>query len=67
MRQVRQYLRNGALDIGEVPIPAVGAGDVLVRSHYSFVSVGTEKMKVSQARSCVSLRSSASSKPAVRT
>src|SRR6266513_7743 len=50
MKQVRQYLRNGALDIGEVPIPAVGAGDVLVRSHYSFVSVGTEKMKVSQAR-----------------
>src|SRR5258705_2162441 len=50
VKQVRHYLRNGALDIGEVPIPAVGSGDVLVRSHYSFVSVGTEKMKVSQAR-----------------
>src|SRR6266850_672475 len=50
VKQVRHYLRNGALDIGEVPIPALGAGDVLVRSHYSFVSVGTEKMKVSQAR-----------------
>jgi len=50
MRQVRHYLRNGALDIGEVPMPALGPGDVLVRNHYSFVSVGTEKMKVSQAR-----------------
>jgi predicted dehydrogenase/NADPH:quinone reductase-like Zn-dependent oxidoreductase len=50
MKQVRHYLRNGALDIGEVPMPALGAGDVLVRNHYSFVSVGTEKMKVSQAR-----------------
>src|SRR5438094_6424496 len=50
VKQVRHYLRNGALDIGEVPIPAVASGDVLVRSHYSFVSVGTEKMKVSQAR-----------------
>src|SRR5207302_5417784 len=50
VKQVRHYLRNGALDIGEVPMPAVGSGDVLVRSHYSFVSVGTEKMKVSQAR-----------------
>src|SRR3954466_9273776 len=50
MKQVRHYLRNGALDIGEVPVPALGAGDVLVRNHYSFVSVGTEKMKVSQAR-----------------
>lgn len=50
MKQLRHYLRNGALDIGEVPIPAVGSGDVLVRNHYSFVSMGTEKMKVSQAR-----------------
>jgi predicted dehydrogenase/threonine dehydrogenase-like Zn-dependent dehydrogenase len=50
MKQLRHYLRNGALDIGEVPIPAVGPGDVLVRNHYSFVSVGTERMKVSQAR-----------------
>ena len=50
MKQVRHYLRNGALDIGEVPMPAIGPGDLLVRNHYSFVSVGTEKMKVSQAR-----------------
>jgi predicted dehydrogenase/NADPH:quinone reductase-like Zn-dependent oxidoreductase len=50
MKQVLHYLGNGALDIGEVPVPAVGPGDVLVRNHYSFVSVGTEKMKVSQAR-----------------
>ncbi len=50
MKQVRHYLRNGALDIGEVPLPALAAGEVLVRTHYSFVSVGTEKMKVSQAR-----------------
>src|SRR3954467_13338621 len=50
MRQVRHYLRNGALDMAEVPMPALGPGDVLVRNHYSFISVGTEKMKVSQAR-----------------
>jgi predicted dehydrogenase/NADPH:quinone reductase-like Zn-dependent oxidoreductase len=50
MKQVRHYLRSGALDIGEVPLPALGAGEVLVRTHYSFVSVGTEKMKVTQAR-----------------
>lgn len=31
-------------------MPALGAADILVRNHYSFVSVGTEKMKVSQAR-----------------
>jgi polar amino acid transport system substrate-binding protein len=61
VKQVRHYLRNGALDIGEVPIPAVGSGDVLVRNHYSFVSVGTEKMKVSQAR--MSLAEKAKERP----
>jgi predicted dehydrogenase/NADPH:quinone reductase-like Zn-dependent oxidoreductase len=50
VKQVRHYLRNGTLDIGEVPMPTVGSGEVLVRNHYSFVSVGTEKMKVLQAR-----------------
>jgi polar amino acid transport system substrate-binding protein len=50
MKQVCHYLRNGALEIGEVPIPSIAPGDVLVRNHYSFVSVGTERMKVSQAR-----------------
>src|SRR6267378_2189679 len=61
MKQVRQYLRNGALDIGEVPIPAVGAGDVLVRNHYSFETISTEKMKVSQAR--MSLAGKAKERP----
>src|SRR5688572_2780312 len=61
MKQVRHYLRNGALDIGEVPIPVVAYGDVLVRIHYSFVSMGTEKMKVSQAR--MSLAEKAKERP----
>ncbi|MBI1798824.1 MAG: bi-domain-containing oxidoreductase [Candidatus Eisenbacteria bacterium] len=50
MKQIRQYLRDGRLEAGDVPLPNVGPGDVLVRTHYSFVSVGTEKMKVTQAR-----------------
>ena len=50
MKQLLQYLGDGDLDIGEVPVPTPGHGEVLVRSHYSFVSVGTEKMKVTQAR-----------------
>ena len=50
MKQVRQFLRSGAIETGDVPYPGIGADDVLVRTHFSFVSVGTEKMKVSQAR-----------------
>ena len=38
------------MEVGEVPVPATGPHDVLVRTRYSFVSLGTERMKVSQAR-----------------
>lgn len=50
MKQIRQYYKDGSLESKDVPVPTIGSGEVLVRSHYSFVSVGTEKMKVSQAR-----------------
>jgi predicted dehydrogenase/threonine dehydrogenase-like Zn-dependent dehydrogenase len=50
VKQVRQHLRDGALEVGDVPVPATGPHDVLVRTRYSFVSLGTERMKVSQAR-----------------
>ena len=50
MKQVRQFLRSGAIETGDVPDPGIGAEEVLVRTEYSFVSVGTERMKVSQAR-----------------
>jgi predicted dehydrogenase/threonine dehydrogenase-like Zn-dependent dehydrogenase len=50
MKQVRQFLRSGAMQTGEVPLPGVRPHEVLVRTHFSFVSIGTEKMKVTQAR-----------------
>ena len=50
MKQVRQFLRSGALQTGEVPLPSPRSCEILVRTHFSFVSVGTEKMKVTQAR-----------------
>lgn len=50
MKQVLQYYGNGNLHCQDVPAPMLRSGEVLVRTHYSFVSVGTEKMKVTQAR-----------------
>jgi predicted dehydrogenase/threonine dehydrogenase-like Zn-dependent dehydrogenase len=50
MKQVRQFLRSGAMRAGEVPLPGVHPHEVLVRTHFSFVSIGTEKIKVTQAR-----------------
>lgn len=44
MRQLIQNLKNGATVLEEVPVPAVQPGRILVRTHRSLVSQGTEKM-----------------------
>lgn len=49
MKQIAQY-QDGRLEIQEVPLPAIPPGGVLVRATHSVISVGTEKMKVEQAK-----------------
>lgn len=49
MKQIAQY-QDGRLELQEVPKPTAPPGGVLVRVTHSVVSVGTEKMKVEQAR-----------------
>jgi predicted dehydrogenase/threonine dehydrogenase-like Zn-dependent dehydrogenase len=61
MKQIRQFLRSGTLQTTEVPLPHMSSEEVLVRTSYSFVSVGTEKMKVTQAR--MSLAAKARERP----
>ena len=46
MKQILQNLNNGETIIEDVPCPKVPAGAVLVRSHNTLVSAGTEKMLV---------------------
>jgi len=50
MEQLTQNLKDGFMQILEVPYPALGAGQVLVRNHYSMVSAGTEGKTVRDAR-----------------
>ncbi len=50
MKQVVQNYNSGELKLQDVPTPICKSGGVLVRTHYSLVSTGTERMKVSQAR-----------------
>jgi predicted dehydrogenase/threonine dehydrogenase-like Zn-dependent dehydrogenase len=50
MKQVAQNYRSGDLAVVDVPAPACKPGGVLVRSHFSLISTGTEMMKVSEAR-----------------
>lgn len=46
MRQVFQDLKTGETRLAEVPRPGAGPGQLLIRSHASLVSAGTERMLV---------------------
>jgi predicted dehydrogenase/threonine dehydrogenase-like Zn-dependent dehydrogenase len=61
VKQILQSARTGELELAEVPAPVAGPGQVLVRTHFSVVSPGTEAMAVSFARS--SLWAKARSRP----
>jgi predicted dehydrogenase/threonine dehydrogenase-like Zn-dependent dehydrogenase len=50
MKQIRQFLRNGDVQASDVPLPGIRPYEVLVSTHFSFVSIGTERMKLTQAR-----------------
>ena len=44
MKQVIQNLKDGKLEVEEIPIPALRSGGVLVKNVCSLVSAGTERM-----------------------
>jgi threonine dehydrogenase-like Zn-dependent dehydrogenase len=46
MHQIIQDLKSGDTLLEEVPVPRVGTGKVLIKTHRSLVSLGTEKMLV---------------------
>ena len=50
MQQLTQQLKSGKMEILEVPFPALGEGQILIRNHYSAISAGTEGKTVTDAR-----------------
>lgn len=50
MKQVLQNRRSGKVAVGEVPVPTVQPGRVLVRTVASLISAGTERASVESAR-----------------
>ena len=46
MKQIVQNLKSGETSVEEIPTPRVGRGEVLIKTHYSLVSLGTERMLV---------------------
>lgn len=61
MKQVLQNSRTGDLKITELPVPAAGPGQVLVRNAFSVVSPGTERSSLAFARK--SMPEKAASRP----
>src|SRR4028119_765980 len=51
MKQIIQNLKNGETILEEVPAPLVRRGHLLIRTHRSLVSLGTEKMLVDFGKS----------------
>lgn len=50
MQQVVQNYNSGDLTLADVPAPVCQTGGVVIRTVFSLVSSGTERMKVGQAR-----------------
>lgn len=50
MKQLTQRLKSGEMELLDVPMPALGPKSVLVRTHVSVISVGTEGKSVRDAR-----------------
>ena len=50
MEQLTHNLKDGQMEILEVPIPALEEGMVLVRNHFSVISPGTEGKRVKEAK-----------------
>jgi predicted dehydrogenase/threonine dehydrogenase-like Zn-dependent dehydrogenase len=46
MKQVLQNLRTGQTEVADVPCPAPGRGQLLIRTSHTLVSAGTERMLV---------------------
>lgn len=50
MKIIAQNYKDGSLTLLDLPVPAVKAGGVLVKSRFSVISAGTEMMKVSESK-----------------
>ena len=61
MKQVTHILKNGQVEVSDVPIPALTDKFVLVRTTASVISAGTEKTKIDMGRK--SLLQKARSRP----
>lgn len=51
MKQVLQDLASGRTTVQDLPVPQCGRGHLLIQTHYSLISAGTERMLVDFGKS----------------
>ncbi|RMF92813.1 MAG: hypothetical protein D6741_14495, partial [Planctomycetota bacterium] len=50
MKQLLQNVRNGRMELADIPVPRPSGNRVLIRTHASLISAGTERMVAQLAR-----------------
>ena len=53
MRQIFQNLQNGTTKVLDVPCPSVDSGQLLIRTNYSLISAGTERMLIDFSKATI--------------
>ena len=51
MKKIIQHLKTGKTELLETPVPNISSNEILIRTKYSLVSIGTERMLVDFAKS----------------
>lgn len=51
MKQILQSLRNGDIEVADIPHPSIGSKELLIKSNNSLISSGTEKMLIDFGKS----------------
>jgi len=51
MKQILQSLKDGTIQLAEIPVPAVKPGHLLIRTDKTLISLGTERMLLKFGRS----------------
>ncbi len=44
MKQILQSLKSGSIELAEIPVPTVKAGNLLIKTSKTLISLGTERM-----------------------
>ena len=51
MKKLILNIKNGEISLIETPVPKIGEGEVLIKTEFIMISLGTEKMLINFGKS----------------